>query len=182
MKACWKLSRDVFGQVWQDLSLCFVPKHAHLHSSSPCRPTKALPSGRMLYKQGKSIRDIAGILKKGEKFVRGVLPLALCMLFWCAFPTGVVDKLKLGVDPLKSARGSGRPRKTTKRDDRAIVKLIRKKPFSSLPTLIKDGEILKLSRWTVTRRLKEVFTVGQFVNPILNAFILHRLESSPSRL
>ena len=110
-----------------------------------------------LVEQGHSIWTIAWILQKSVKFVRGV-PIAL--IVGChVFPIflGITDKLKAGKDPLKRVAGSGRPRKTTKREDRTIVKLIRKKPFSALPPLIKDGEIVKISRHTISRCLREVF-------------------------
>ena len=110
-----------------------------------------------LRQEGKSIRDIAAIVKRGVKFVRGVTMLAFCSFFVKFSSTGVVDKLGANCDPLKRAPGSGRPRKTNKREDRVIVKEIRKKPFSSLPKLIKDGKIINLSKWTISRRLKEVY-------------------------
>lgn len=77
-----------------------------------------------------------------------------CFGFICF--VGIIDKHKAGLDPLKRKVGSGRPRKTTRKEDKAIVRLARKQPFSSVPALIRDGEELSLSKWTVIRRLKEV--------------------------
>lgn len=115
----------------------------------------------ILSKSGFSGRKIAISLKRSLKFVQGVPGCFVhCTLnifhHKILFFLGILKKRDAGVDPLVRKGGSGRRRKTTKLEDRTMVYFMRKYPKENIPALIKDSAKIKVSRWTISRRLKEV--------------------------
>lgn len=107
-------------------------------------PLTPLPIRQQIIKLRKkdnlSIGSIAKIVNKSKSVVHGIL------------------KVYDDCGSCEARKSTGRPRKTTKREDRAMVKLVKKDRFKTAAAVSREMSIVlkkTLSRKTVSRRLVE---------------------------